>query len=72
MKYDGTLTPFPHRRSGGVWPKMENRSLLPGEPSLDHPGVPTGQLAIFCGLPALPRMCSDALSQTTVEGIDEL
>ena len=23
---------------------MENRSRLPGEPSLDHPGVPTGRL----------------------------
>ena len=26
------------------WPKMEYRSRLPGEPSLDHPGVPTGRL----------------------------
>ena len=56
-----------------VWPKMENRSRLPGEPSLDHPGVPTGRLGhraglktvggipgrLFCGLPALPRKCSD-------------
>ena len=56
-----------------VWPKMEYRSRLPGEPSLDHPGVPTGRLGhraglktvggifrrFFCGLPALPRMCSD-------------
>ena len=52
---------------------MENRSRLPGEPSLDHPGVPTGRLGhraglktvggipgrLFCGLPALPRKCSD-------------
>ena len=46
---------------------MEYRSRLPGEPSLDHPGVPTGRLGhraglktvggifrrFFCGLPAL-------------------
>ena len=52
---------------------MENRSRLPGERSLDHPGVPTGRgghraglktvggipRRIFCGLPALPRKCSD-------------
>ena len=52
---------------------MENRSRLPGEPSLDHPGVPTDRLGhraglktvggipgrLFCGLPALPRKCSD-------------
>ena len=52
---------------------MEYRSRLPGEPSLDHPGVPTGRLGhraglktvggifrrFFCGLPALPAGCSD-------------
>ena len=52
---------------------MENRSRLPGERSLDHPGVPTGRgghraglktvggirRRLFCGLPALPRKCSD-------------
>ena len=52
---------------------MENRSRLPGEPSLDHPGVPTGRgghragmkplrgisARLFWGLPALPRKCSD-------------
>ena len=52
---------------------MENRSRLPGERSLDHPGVPTGRgghraglktvggipRRFFCGLPALPRKCSD-------------
>ena len=65
----GKKTPFPRR----VWPKMEYRSRLPGEPSLDHPGVPTGRLGhraglktvggifrrFFCGLPALPARCSD-------------
>ena len=53
---------------------MENRSRLPGEPSLDHPGVPTGRgghragMKPLCGissrlfwcLPALPRKCSDS------------
>ena len=53
---------------------MENRSRLPGEPSLDHPGVPTGRgghragVKPLCGissrlfwcLPALPRKCSDS------------
>ena len=52
---------------------MEYRSRLPGEPSPDHPGVPTGRLGhraglktvggifrrFFCGLPALPAGCSD-------------
>ena len=52
---------------------MENGSRLPGEPSLDHPGVPTGRggyraglkpfrgipRRLFWGLPALPRKCSD-------------
>ena len=52
---------------------MENRSRLPGERFLDHPGVPTGRgghraglktvtigkYRLFGGLPALPRMCSD-------------
>ena len=59
--------------SPSLWPKMEYRSRLPGEPSLDHPGVPTGRLGhraglktvggifrrFFCGLPALPARCSD-------------
>ena len=29
---------------------MEYRSRLPGEPSLDHPGVPTGRLGHRAGL----------------------
>ena len=29
---------------------MENRSHLPGEPSLDHPGVPIGRLGHRAGL----------------------
>ena len=60
--------PLSHAGDREVWPKMEYRSRLPGEPSLDHPGVPTGRLGhraglktvggifrrFFCGLPALP------------------
>ena len=52
---------------------MENCSRLPGERSLDHPGVPTGRgdhragmkplcgisSILFWGFPALPRKCSD-------------
>ena len=37
-------------RKAWVWPKMEYRSRLPGEPSLDHPGVPTGRLGHRAGL----------------------
>ena len=67
-----SLTPFPRRRFGGM---AENGISLPfaREPSLDHPGVPTGRLGhraglktvggifrrFFCGLPALPAGCSD-------------
>ena len=60
---------------------MENRSRLPGEPSLDHPGVPTGRgghragmkplrgitARLFLGLPALPRKCSPCYVLCTVE-----
>ena len=62
------VNPFPDAGKSAFWPKMEYRSRLPGEPSLDHPGVPTGRLGhraglktvggifrrFFCGLPALP------------------
>ena len=65
--------PTSHAGDREVWPKMEYRSRLPGEPSLDHPSVPTGRLGhraglktvggifrrFFCGLPVLPARCSD-------------
>ena len=47
-----SLNPFPDPGAGksAFWPKMEYRSRLPGEPSLDHPGVPTGRLGHRAGL----------------------
>ena len=73
------INPFPSPGDRGVSVRGYGRKWniagyrLPGEPSLDHPGVPTGRLGhraglktvggifrrFFCGLPALPARCSD-------------
>ena len=68
------FNPLPPPGKSALWSKMEYRSRLPGEPSLDHPGVPTDRLGhraglktvggifrrFFCGLPQpSPAGCSD-------------